>query len=89
MTNLIASVIVTLSTNWVTVSKTSPVCGMVGCAVFHGSSVHQIGTRQTNTVARVQWKGEDREVILETSPGPQCGERDVADNPLQSLNLFN
>jgi len=69
MTNLICAVIVTLATNWTTVSRTTPVMnhpqGMI-YAVHLTTMLNQVGTRVTNYVALVAWKGRTNEVVLES-----------------------
>jgi hypothetical protein len=69
MTNLIATVALVVTTNWVTTSITRPVCNQPGCLVIHSDVEHQIGARVTNTVASVKWKGEEYQMVIEkTSP---------------------
>jgi hypothetical protein len=66
MTNLIASVLVTLTTNWATVSTTTPVCDRPGCAVLHYSMENQVGEVSSNTVVKFSWQGTEHEVVVES-----------------------
>lgn len=67
MTNLLATLLVTITTNWVTVSTTYPApCGMVGCCVYHAVTDNQVGTVMSNTVAVIEWKGRKVETVLES-----------------------
>lgn len=67
MTNIIAIIIITVTTNWVTVSRTSPVVqpGSAMYAVMRYDQLNQTGARVTNTVARFVWKGKTNDLVLE------------------------
>lgn len=67
MTNLLATILVTITTNWVTVSTTYPApCGMEGCLVYHPITDNQVGTVMSNTVAVIEWRGRKVETVLES-----------------------
>ena len=69
MTNVIATIAIVVTTNWVTTSVTSPVCGQPGCLVIHYDTEHQVGARVTNTIATIMWNGRTHQMVLEsTSP---------------------
>lgn len=74
MTNLLCAVIVTLLTNWTTVSRTVPVLGNPLWAVHRDVMLNQVGQRVTNYVAIVAWKGKTNEVVFESIPDA-TGER--------------
>ena len=73
MTNLLAMILVsittnwTVSTNWVKVGTTYPVpCGKAGYCVYHALTDNQVGTVMSKTVAVIEWKGRKVEVALES-----------------------
>lgn len=66
MTNLLAALSIILSTNWTTVSRTTPVCEYgAGCTVLHYATLNQIGSVATNLVATFVWKGRTNQITLE------------------------
>ena len=69
MTNLVAAIIITVSTNWQTTGTFTPTIG----------TAHevQVGYLVTNTVAIFTWKDVMRSHILETNRGPDIGERRI------------
>lgn len=67
MTNLIATIIVTFTTNWTTISTTYPTCTNIGCLVFHQPVQHQVGSVSSNIVAVIEWKGTQIQATLESS----------------------
>jgi hypothetical protein len=69
MTNLLAAVIVTISTNWTSIGTFISLSGAM-------EDVQQ-GQRVTNTTAILEWRGSRREFVLETATGPAVGERRV------------
>lgn len=73
MTNIVAAVVFTVTTNWVTVSVTRPVPANPLLAIYQPEVENQIGARVTNTVALVVWKGKTNEVILESTPAFYAG----------------
>jgi len=67
MTNLLATILITITTNWTTVSTTYPApCGMTGCCAYHMVTVNQVGTVTSNTLAVTEWKGRKVETVLES-----------------------
>jgi hypothetical protein len=72
MTNILCTIIVTVTTNWMTISTTSPArpdpSGGSIPAVMLFDVAHQIGARVTNTVVLVPWKGKTNQIIVESSP---------------------
>lgn len=75
MTNLLAVITFSLTTNWTTVSKTFPICdqsthgsGGISCLVIHYPTENQTGIVVSNTVARFHFEGEAKEVILKSEP---------------------
>jgi len=74
MTNLLATILVSITTNWVTVSTnwvkvgtTYPVpCGKAGYCVYHALTDNQVGTVMSKTVAVIEWKGRKVETVLES-----------------------
>ncbi len=69
MTNLTAAVIVTLSTNWTTIGTFRPSTGLIL------EQDVQEGRLSTNTIAIMEWRGQRKEVVLESQDGPVVGER--------------
>lgn len=68
MTNLIAAAIISLTiTNWKTVSVTSPVRDNPFTLEMRYETHNQIGLVQTNVVALVEWKGEVKQFVLEST----------------------
>lgn len=66
MTNIIATVIISITTNWTTVSTTYPApCDIPGCLVLHLPTENQVGVVTSNTVARFKLCGREVEQILE------------------------
>lgn len=66
MTNIIATIIISISTNWTTISTTYPApCDMPGCLVLHPPTENQVGVVMSNTVARFELRGREVELILE------------------------
>lgn len=70
MTNILAAIIITVSTNWVSTGTFTPTSGSPQYDV-------QAGNLQTNVTAILEWKGQRKEMILETVAGPKVGERRV------------
>lgn len=65
MTNIIATVIISITTNWTTVSTTYPApCDIPGCLVLHLPIKNQVGIISSNTVARFEICGRDVEQVL-------------------------
>lgn len=68
MTNILAAIIVTVSTNWVSVGTYTE--------RDSGKSYDvQRGNLQTNVTAILEWKGQRKEVLLESASGPVVAER--------------
>lgn len=59
----------TVVTNWTTIGTYTPKTG--------STEDVQRGNIVTNTIAVIEWKGIRHEFILESTPGPDCGERRV------------
>ncbi len=68
MTNLLVTVVITLSTNWTTVGYYYPKEGPTYQEV-------QEGRLMTNAIACFFWKDKGHEVILEQTQGPVVAER--------------
>jgi hypothetical protein len=70
MTNLLATIIVTSTTNWTTTSYTTPATqpGNTMHAVYRPTMANQTGTVYSNLVARVEWNGKQVEAVLESTP---------------------
>jgi hypothetical protein len=68
MTNILAAIIVTVSTNWTSIGEFIPTKGTPQYDV-------QEAHLQTNTIAILEWKGEKREFTLESVQGPKIDER--------------
>ena len=64
MTNIIATVLVTITTNWTTVSTTFPAPCDPGCLVLHLPTENQVGIISSNTVARFEICGREVEQVL-------------------------
>jgi len=76
---------IVVSTNWTTVSREYPEIapGHEYDAVMRYATLHQIGSRVTNTIAVFDWKGQPKAIILEsTSPVYADGSlrRDISDS---------
>lgn len=69
MTNIIATISLVVTTNWITTSITKPVSDPSSAvyAVNRLDTHNQIGARVTNTVATVVWKGKTNLFILEST----------------------
>ena len=75
MTNLLAAIITTISTNWSQIAEWHPLpSGQV--------KIIEQATLQTNVTAVITWKGHKTFVPLEISYGPIVGERRI-DKPPQ------
>ncbi len=66
MTNILAAIIVTVTTNWVTTSITSPLT-QPNLAVDVSQIANQFGARVTNTVAVIVWNGKTNHFVLEST----------------------
>ncbi len=67
MTNILAAIFITVSTNWTPTGTFTPI---------EGPAVDvQEGRLATNTTAIVEWRGQRHELLLETVLGPKVGER--------------
>lgn len=68
MTNIIATIIITVTTNWVTIGTFTP---------LNGNGIENVmqGRLSTNTTAIFEWKHSRRELLLETVEGPVVGEK--------------
>ncbi len=91
MTNIIAVITITITTNWVSVSRTSPVFNGSEAfqAVMRYDTLNQVGYRVTNTVARIDFEGEVKECVLKSIKSQDvCASRCVADtrSPFSLLN---
>lgn len=75
MTNIIATIVVFLSTNWTQIGTFHPTSG--------GQQTVEQATIATNTAVRFQWEGKPFEFILSSVPGPVVGERK---GPLVPMN---
>lgn len=67
MTNLIGSISLAVVTNWVTVAVDHPQCHAKACREDHYDTHYQIGTIVTNTVLNMEWKGEPKQIVLEST----------------------
>lgn len=67
MTNLIGSIGLVVVTNWTTVYVDKPQCHAVACKKVHKETHYQLGTVVTNTVINMDWMGQKRELVLESS----------------------
>ncbi len=68
MTNLIASVLITLQTNWVNQTKTVPFCNQGDqCQLQHMQLVKQLGAVQTNVSAKLLFEGREILVLLRSN----------------------
>lgn len=67
MTNLLATIIVTFTTNWTTTATTHNTCTNIGCLVYHQPLHHQIGAVSSNIVAVIEWNGTQIRTTLESS----------------------
>lgn len=67
MTNLVATIVFSIVTNWMTVSTTYPApCSFQGCAVYHPTLLNQKGLILSNTTAIIQWKDQKMDVVVES-----------------------
>jgi hypothetical protein len=90
MTNLVATIAVVVSTNWMTVSTTTVPPGYENYTVRPYSTDNQIGWRVTNLVALVEWKGAFRAITLETKSGtPDLALRREVVHAATNFNHFN
>lgn len=66
MTNLIATITVILTTNWTTVSTTTPTpCPMIGCCVDHGGPVlNQQGDVLQQKLATFVFEGQTNSAVV-------------------------
>jgi len=64
MTNIVAAVVIVVSTNWTYVGSFQPASG-------YREDVKN-GNYVTNVYARFEWKGQDKDTLLETHSGPFC-----------------
>lgn len=64
MTNLLATLVITLNTNWVNQTKTVPFCNLESCALQHVQMVKQLGTVITNWSAKFTFDGRELLVLL-------------------------
>ena len=86
LTNLIAAVIETVATNWVTVSRTTPVNPQtdglrITLEMFYAMQ-NQVAYRVTNYVAVIEWKGQEKRFVLESHQSAEsCGTRTVSESP--------
>ena len=52
--------------DWVTVSRTTPVCNMAaGCLVFHYDTCNQVGTKYVIKYLDIEWNGKKKTIELE------------------------
>lgn len=66
MTNIIASVIIAVVTNW---DPNPPFPNLVYCSGGESSTVHyEQATISSNKVLKVEWGGEIKEFVLDSSP---------------------
>lgn len=91
MTNIVASIVIGLSTNWSTVSKTVPVCNMVGCIVAHPTTLNQVGVVTTNKYAVFAYKDKKHKVLLEElGQNPVTLSRQIGEDwQTRQTNLLN
>ncbi len=68
MTNILCTVIAVLATNWMTISRTSPVVSpsLSTLAIHIPTMANQVGIVVTNYVAQVAWKGRTNTFLLES-----------------------
>lgn len=88
MTNLIASLVITLSTNWTTIGMFTPSCGQSGCLVIHQSEDVQRGDIETNYVAEVEFNCVKHRFVIEKKMGGSIGERRVARSNSMLTNIL-
>jgi hypothetical protein len=67
MTNLIGTIGFVVLTNWTTSHVEKAVCHTPNCKVEHFDTHYQTGTVVTNTVLNMNWRGVQRELLLESS----------------------
>ena len=77
MTNVIAAIIVTLSTNWHSIGTFTPHIGQ--------PSEVQEGRIVTNTIAIIHWNGEAKSMVIEAADGPVIAERKL---PMPNVALW-
>lgn len=80
MTNIVAAVITTIVTNWVSVGTFTPTSGWPQYDV-------QEARLQTNTVAIVEYKHQRKEVVLESCEGPKVAERKI-EKPQAAMQIW-
>lgn len=68
MTNIIAAIIITISTNWTSIGTFTPNNSYGTENVLQGRIV-------TNTTAIMQWRGVEHRYVLQSDEGPVVGER--------------
>ena len=88
ITNLVATVIIEVVTNWTTISTTIPGkqpdvgYGNFGKGLESYTRIEkQEGTTQTNRYIRFEWKGTPYTTLVEYERGVKIGERDVTLSP--------
>lgn len=64
MTNLLATIFFTITTNWTTVSTTIPGDGQSRFTWGNAPTQHQVGTVSSNTIARIHFEGREIDVEL-------------------------
>lgn len=67
------------TTNWITTSRTVPVCDMPGCLVAHVGSRHQSGTVYSNALLIVTYQGAQYTNVLSSNELPERVERNISD----------
>lgn len=88
MTNLLATIVFTLTTNWTTTSVERPVYNDppgAMLAVVRVSTLHQCGQVMSNTVARIEWKGKTADTVLESVAVGEPIHRTIAEPPYDNL----
>jgi hypothetical protein len=86
ITNMIAVLLVSFTTNWITVSTTTPVVqpGDTFNLVYRPATDHQVGTIYSNTIMTVDYKGTKVTAVLESVPVSHV-ERDVTHDNIVSV----
>jgi hypothetical protein len=80
MTNLLATIFLTVTTNWVDVARIQPINnGPPGNLLYYPASTQQRGTIITNTVARIKYDGREVDVILKSVEAPAVLDRTISD----------
>lgn len=77
MTNLIASIIISLSTNWVTFEKVIPIISKESGIYYQPSFLRQKGTRVTNVIVEVVYNGYTNHFKLDAILGDSCGIKEI------------